>query len=135
MSYMILNALANNPSILFEVKKYLGLNQKINAIKEVRVAGNKTASKTPFGLKEAKDFIDAYYDDNGWGWEPNISKLEKDVMSVRNNRRKAKKKFTKKAIQEQYTFQGVDLRQVDTNSLKDLYKTLKKEMKKRGEKI
>lgn len=122
MKKLFLNALANNITTFLKVKAFMNNRQKINAIKELRQL------KEPFfGLKETKDFIESYYD--GWD-DPNVMKLHNEVMSSRKG-----KKGTRKAIAQQYNFNGVDLRQIDTDSLKDLYKTIRKEMKKRGEKI
>lgn len=132
MKNMILKAIAGNPSSYTLIKALMTSNQKISAIKEIRELGRLVGTNSTgslFGLRESKEFIDGYYD--AWN-NPSLTRFHDDVYAAR---KRGTKKGTKKAIADQYVFDGIDLRQVNTDSLKDLYKTLKRELKKRGEKI
>ena len=128
---LIIKALRENPLGAQRVLNEMEAGKKINAIKELRELGRSvTNTRTVFGLKESKDFVEEYMynaDPNGYNYDYKVRRNQfiKDISS--------KGKRAKKSLA--YQFDGVDIRQVDTKTLKTLYKSLKKELKKRGEKI
>jgi hypothetical protein len=131
----ILGALKRDKAGLEEVIGWMEDNKKINAIKSLREIGRFSIYGAPFGLKESKDFLDHYYNDPFEAYNGDSAALRRDVQNVKGRppRKKVDNKKNKK--ESEYTFKGVDLRQVNTTSLRTLMKSLRRELKKRGEQI
>lgn len=120
----ILKSLRQDPMGAQRVLNQMEAGKKINAIKELRELGRDvTSNGCAFGLKEAKDFVELYMSTSSANTDRN--RFIKDITP--------KGKRAKQAIN--YQFDGVDIRQVDTKTLRNLFKAMRKELKKRGEQI
>lgn len=124
----ILKKLGDDHNAYVEIISAFNDGVKIRAVKAVR-------SACGVGLREAKTFIDQYfihnYDPiNGVWINEKVIRLEEFMADVNRSSNSKSKKKRKKRLN---TFQGIDIRQVNNESLKQLYKAVKKELKKRGE--
>lgn len=124
---LILKALKESPRFAQKVLNEMNAGRKISAIKEIVELG-RIYTGNKFGLLESKKFIEMYFTTTNnttgeYRFKVDVNRFTKDVTP------KGKTKGLN------YNFDGIDLRQVNTKDLKDLYKSLRKELKKRGEKI
>jgi len=127
----MIKALKGSPSGAQRVLNEMYAGRKIAAIKELRALG-RDVSPTFFGLRETKEFIEEYYTTttglyggSDYSFNINTAKFMRDVSPKKGKRKKSL----------DFQFDGVDIRQINTPSLKTLLKSVKWELKRRGEKI